>query len=128
MGFYTGPALRDLDGLQRIGPIGKDGPIAYNGPPYTTPLMRPDREPYKPFFSGVDNMWEDDCGDIGSFRAELTRQFSMGVDEPLYELQLRNPMLDLVRTSARPIFEPKTHSSMIHLYFCSRPFPSIQHY
>jgi hypothetical protein len=96
-GLYTGPGLREIDALQRNGPLGPDGPLQMKGSPFLTPLIRKCEEPFKFHFSGVDNMWEDDFGDVGNFRREKMRQFSMGADEPFDSQSIPNPMDNLVR-------------------------------
>eukprot|EP00291_Cryptomonas_curvata_P016214 CAMPEP_0172154446 /NCGR_PEP_ID=MMETSP1050-20130122/2039_1 /TAXON_ID=233186 /ORGANISM="Cryptomonas curvata, Strain CCAP979/52" /LENGTH=215 /DNA_ID=CAMNT_0012823163 /DNA_START=71 /DNA_END=715 /DNA_ORIENTATION=- len=91
-GLYTGAGLRDIDALQRTGPLGPDGPLQMKGSPFLTPLIRKTEEPFKFHFSGVDNMWEEDFGDVGNFRREKMRQFSMGAEEQLDALPMPNPM------------------------------------
>jgi hypothetical protein len=101
LGLYTGPGLRDIDPQTRSGPLGPEGPLQMNSSPFLTPLMRKTEEPFKFHYSGVDNMYEEDFGDIGSFRYEQMRQFSMGADETLAGPSIQNPMEALVQYSAQ---------------------------
>ena len=72
--------LRDIDSLERQGPLGAEGPIPDSDSPWLTSLYDPPTEPYKFHFSGIDNPCEEEYGDPGRFRAECVRQASAGVD------------------------------------------------